>query len=533
MKAVLALSIVFGVASATTAMAQLPGSFTRAADMATARSGHTATLLANGKVLIAGGSPLATAELYNPADGTFSPTGDMSVARAGHVAALLPNGQVLIAGGGTAELYDPVTGKFSPTDNMTSAGAGHSTVLQDGRVFIAHDGTAAEIYDPATGTFTATNPYATPGGIQWVFTDVLLQDGRVLVVGYNYNLGSANELYDPIAGTFSITGASLASGVVVATVLTSGQVLLVEANCDVDPDAVEVYDPASGKFTDIGSTRDKHPFSAGVLLQDGTFLVTGGQLVGGSPSTSAELYVPASGVFLSGNMMTAREYHTATLLPDGSVFIAGGVSVFRPYYVTASTEIYKPSSGVAINASPTSISPGSLLTATWSGIPSPTATDWVGLYVPGAADTAFLTYAYTTGSANGTVPLPIPANLASGSYELRLFSQNTFTRMAVSNSFTITPGLNASPTSISPGSLLTAPWSGIPSPTATDWVGLYVPGAADTAFLTYVYTTGSANGAVPLPIPANLAAGSYQLRLFSQNGYTRLAVSNSFTVSPQ
>jgi hypothetical protein len=118
MKAVFALSIVFGVASATTAMAQLPGSFTQAADMATARALHTATLLANGKVLIAGGlasysgSPLAKAELYDPADGTFSPTGDMSVGRAGHLAAMLANGQVLIASGDSAELYDPATGKF-------------------------------------------------------------------------------------------------------------------------------------------------------------------------------------------------------------------------------------------------------------------------------------------------------------------------------------------------------------------------------------------------------------------------------------
>jgi hypothetical protein len=107
------------------------------------------------------------------------------------------------------------------------------------------------------------------------------------------------------------------------------------------------------------------------------------------------------------------------------------------------------SSSAAINASPTSISPGSLLTATWSGIPSPTASDWIGLYVPGGADMSPLKWWFTTGSASGTLQLSIPANLAPGPYELRLFSQNTFTRLAVSNSFTVTSSvaINASPTS--------------------------------------------------------------------------------------
>jgi hypothetical protein len=117
-------------ASASLALAQSPSTFTPAGDVTSPRWGHTATLLPNGNVLIAGGSTqvpgtdrLASAELYDPATGTFAPTGSMITSRAKHTATLLPNGKVLIAGGSgdaSAELYDPSTGTFTATGNMTA-----------------------------------------------------------------------------------------------------------------------------------------------------------------------------------------------------------------------------------------------------------------------------------------------------------------------------------------------------------------------------------------------------------------------------
>ena len=187
-----------------------------------------------------------------------------------------------------------------------------------------------------------------------------------------------------------------------------------------------------------------------------------------------------------------------------------------------------------LSASPSSLYSSQPVTATWSGIAAPTATDWVGLYPAGAADNAFVAWIYTDGNASGSGPLQVPANAAAGTYELRLFAANGYTLLATSNSFSVqTPPpatLSESPGSVYSSQSVTATWATIFAPTATDWVGLYPPGAADNAFVAWFYTDGSASGSGPLQVPANAAAGTYELRLFSANGYTLLATSNSFSV---
>src|ERR1035438_4884872 len=147
------ITITFAIAATASYAPHLPasrvGSVTPAAPMLEPRSGQTATLLPDGKVLIAGGMRrnqefYKSAELYNPASGKFQRTGDMSIARVGHIAVQLRSGKVLIAGGwighgaaDSAELYDPATGKFAPIGEMTARrGEPRATMLADGDVLM-------------------------------------------------------------------------------------------------------------------------------------------------------------------------------------------------------------------------------------------------------------------------------------------------------------------------------------------------------------------------------------------------------------
>jgi hypothetical protein len=173
------------------------GSFTVTGGMIAPRYMHTATLLPDGTVLIAGGRKLngdaqASAELYDPAAGTFGTTGSMTIPRHLHTATLLNNGKVLIAGGNypyspTAELYDPSTRTFTATSDMTEPGADSATLLPGGSVLITRNDNDdaenhAELYDPATGTFARTGDFVDPPpGLQPTAT--LLANGKVLVAG--------------------------------------------------------------------------------------------------------------------------------------------------------------------------------------------------------------------------------------------------------------------------------------------------------------------------------------------------------------
>ena len=190
---------------------------------------HTATLLPNGKVLIAGGVRSQTsffvnsAILYDPVSNSISATGNLGAARYYHTATLLPNGKVLVQGGGTnsAELYNPTNGTWSPTGSPLFEG-NPATLLPNGKVLVVGgypDGfgnyiPGAELYNPTSGTWSPTG-----SPVFWGYTAALLPNGKVLVVG-----GVTAELYDPATGTWSLTGNPVTSGT--ATLLLNGKVLI-------------------------------------------------------------------------------------------------------------------------------------------------------------------------------------------------------------------------------------------------------------------------------------------------------------------
>jgi hypothetical protein len=334
--------------------AQSPNAFTPAGNLTRPREFHTATLLPNGKVLIAGGfdtwngETWASAELYDPSTGSFTPAGGMTIPRSMHSATLLPDGKVLIAGGdlynlgpqSTAELYDPSTGTFRGTGNMTIPRALHTaTLLNNGKVLIAGGQpsvTAAEFYDPSTGTFSATGDMTEPGAD----TATLLPNGKVLVTRcvdfcYDSSKPSHAELYDPVTGTFARTGDMIDpyQGARPATMLlTNGQVLIAGGDLgDLGGSAsAEIYDPATGAFSATGKmTADIDYWRSATLLPDGKVLIAGESGHGclSNPSVclgTAELYDPITGTFSAPSDSQSEEGHASTLLPDGTVLLSGG-----------------------------------------------------------------------------------------------------------------------------------------------------------------------------------------------------------------
>jgi Galactose oxidase, central domain/Kelch motif len=315
--------------------------FTPTGSMGTGRTGHTATLLNNGKVLVTGGASttadLATAELFDPTVGNFSPTGSMESTRISHTATLLNSGKLLVTGGSdakgnalaTAEIFDPASGIFATTGSMESPRYGHTAMLlSDGKVLVAggSDGNnalaTAELFDPATGTFT---PSANMEAGRISPTATLLNNGKVLVTGG----GSATaELFDPTTGSFSPTGSmKTVRTSYEATLLNSGKVLVTGGNdANGNPLATaEIFDPASGTFATTGSMGTARYIHTATLLSDGKVLVTGGLENASTPLSAAELFDPSSGTFApTADMGVARAFHSATLLTNGEVLVTGG-----------------------------------------------------------------------------------------------------------------------------------------------------------------------------------------------------------------
>ena len=360
-----------------------PVGFEQTGSLAQARAHHTATLLTDGRVLVVGGengngNTFTSAELFDPARGTWTATGSLNTDRADHTATLLPDGRVLVAGGreffyalASAELYDPATGSWTPTGGLAIRRRNHTaTLLPDGRVLVAGGSqespsgsgdfsvASEELYDPASGTWTSTGNLVTPRDGH---TATLLPSGKLLVAGgqrsdfFHRTVLSSAELYDPASGIWTSTGSLAAARIAhTATLLPDGHVLAA-AGTGGGPASAELYDEATGTWRTTGSLAGARAGHTATILPDNKVLVAGGFGAGlpiGSLA-SAELYDPASGTWTrTGSLLTGREDHTATLLPNGLVLVAAGAvrHVNGPTYL-ASAELYGKTTPTLLNIS--------------------------------------------------------------------------------------------------------------------------------------------------------------------------------------
>jgi hypothetical protein len=371
MRTSLILQLLLACAVAATVSAQSPGTFTATGGMSIPRTWHTATLLTNGKILIAGGevgfNGLNTAELYDPGSGTFTLTGNMTTPRFGHTATLLPNGRVLIVGGSPGqafypstltEIYDPSTGTFSPASDTIVAHVCHqATLLNNGKVLIIGGGASGsggpELYDPTTGVFASAGTYARDSGTSDFNTcqgaaSSLLPDGRILIVWESNDA----ELYDPNTGLFTSTSRSIGfcycDGMPTATLLLNGKVLVAGGEDDTGIHAsAELYDHSTGAFTATRNLTTPRVGQTASLLPDGSVLMAGTDNYQYPSWASSEVYDPVSESFTpTGDMTVPRgSGHTATLLNNGQALIVGGADTAVH---SGTAELYNP--GLLVSA---------------------------------------------------------------------------------------------------------------------------------------------------------------------------------------
>ncbi|WP_438017528.1 kelch repeat-containing protein [Sorangium sp. So ce315] len=371
--------------------------------MNVARMAHTETLLPSGLVLVAGGwhdHPLQervvtfdSAELYDPAADSWSLTGSMEHARSGHTATLLSSGEVLVVGGllqnyqeanvrlETAELYQPETGTWTTAAPMRRARDGHTaTLLPSGKVLVAGGGEdsvypdSVELYDPEDDRWEFVAPMRQSRAGHGA---ALLSSGKVLVVGGRHIPGSiaTAELYDPEDDRWEfVAPMEHARARPTVTLLPNGDVLVAGG---VHRDGTRIasaerYEPEADSWTltsPMNRARAEHTAS---LLPDGMVLFAGGIADGGFYLSSAERYDPAgdSWAFTSA-MSSPRGGHTATRLLSGEVLVAGGR---YSDHVLAETERFGLARGEACTAGTACLSPDVCVDGTCCDVPCPCGT---------------------------------------------------------------------------------------------------------------------------------------------------------------
>jgi len=347
------------------------GSWRQAPDLATIRGTTTAIVLGDGKLLVAGGGvgaiPIDAAELFDPVSGQWTSTGNLRQGRRGHTGVLLSDGKVMVAGGRdadgepmtSAEIYDPASATWTALAPMSIGRLGHSmSVLSDGKVLVAGGSSrgpsgasggqtirpdaTAEVFDPATGAWRTTAPMRTA---RFEHTATAMPDGKVLVAG---GQGPAQggqvealktvELYDPaVDGFVSTTDLDEARTNHAAVLLSDRSSVLVMGgnggdNADISVSTAEVFDSRSGTWTQVSPLNLDRTGHTATLLADGRVLVAGGESAQRGQRRSlrtGEVFDPNSREWRSaGDMACPRSEQSAALLGDGTVLVVAGDGAF-------------------------------------------------------------------------------------------------------------------------------------------------------------------------------------------------------------
>ena len=360
----------------------------RVGDLHAERSGHTATLLENGTVLVVGGgsdgrtgtftgwvspiTPPDSAEIFDPRTGSWRLVAPLAHNRSGHTATLLNDGRVLVVGGetsyhhtafrnGTAEIFDPATETWTLTGSMNSTrwpDTAKATLLPDGKVLVVGGWAmddwpfGAEIYDPQTGAWTPASALHVG---RYGHSATTLPGGKVLVAAGMIDdiIGrttSASEIYDPATGLWTPASSALFDRMLHSeTALADGRVLVAggwttrfgadgQREFGVVVASTEIFDPMRGEWTRAPDLLLGRVHHTSTLMSDGTVLTVGGFVT--APSGSPTPYVPVDSVevrkgpakssVIIGSLNEARVMHTATRLPDGSVLVVGGLGAAGP-----------------------------------------------------------------------------------------------------------------------------------------------------------------------------------------------------------
>jgi N-acetylneuraminic acid mutarotase len=320
------------------------------------RESHTAVLLNDGRVMFIGGGDgnksVDSVEIYNPADQTTQFTGSLAMGAGASSGTLLNDGRVLVIGGynstyqwlSRAEIYTPSLGTWEEVSPMFSHGTSHTaTKLRDGRVLVVGGcygsglhSDSVEIFDPTTNTWEAT---ASLSRKRCGHTATLLADGQVLIVGGDGHTGfgfeNSAEIYDPTNRTWKTTGSMAQTRTLhQATLLADGRVLVVggmkaDNGRNIPLNTAEVYNPSTGLWSSAGSMSQSRILHTVTLLPNGKVLVIGGMNSYEGPAesylSSVEVYDPTNNQWQQvAPLSVPRRSHTATLLEDGRVLVAGG-----------------------------------------------------------------------------------------------------------------------------------------------------------------------------------------------------------------